>query len=243
MPLMTWAAFLFTAFLYFAPESLLHMRKLIVSLGLTTLSSFTAAAQQSFVEGLLTYKVIIVPGDPASGAPQVSEEGTLVIRMKGNKVVKELQLRSGFTNTMVLDGDKSAYSLRKIGNARYAIQLAASEIEARRKTCSDMQVIDMPVELKTIAAMKTARAKIVCNDAGTHDVYYTKDWSIQSSLLFEQFPRFSYLPLKYSIKNDKGATMSFILEKVEAVPLDNTQFSIPQGYKVISSDEYRSWNH
>lgn len=200
-------------------------------------------AQQSFVEGQLTYKVVIVPGDPASGAPQTSEEGSLIIRMKGNKVLKELQLRSGFTNTMLLDGDKSAYSLRKIGSARYAIQLAATEIQSRRKTCSEMQVIDMPAELKTIASLKTARAKIVCNDAGTHDVYYTKDWMISSPLLFEQFPKFGFLPLKYAIKNDRGATMSFTLEKVEAIPLDNIQFNIPQGYKVISSDEYRSWNH
>lgn len=207
------------------------------------LMSNHAWAQQSFLEGQLTYKVLIVPGDPATGVKQVSEEGTLVIRVKGNRVVKDLQLRSGFTNTMILDGTKSAYSLRKIGNTPYAIQLAPSEINTRRARCKDMQVIDMPVELKTVASYNTVRAKVVCSDAGTHDVYYTKEWTINNPLLFEQFPNFAYLPLKYSIKNDKGATMSFTLEKAEAIPLDNAQFSVPQGYKVISSDEYRSWNH
>lgn len=219
------------------------MKNLLIALVATIFCSSNSYAQQSFVEGQLTYKVVIVPGDPAVGVKQVSEEGTLVVSIKGNKVIKELKLQSGFTNSMILDGDRSAYSLRKIGNARYAIQLAASEIEARRKRCSEMQVIDMPVELKTIGAFKTLRAKVVCSDAGTHDVYYTKDWTISSPLLFEQFPRFGFLPLKYSIKNDKGATMSFTLEKVEALPLDNNLFSIPQGYKIISSDEYRSWNH
>jgi hypothetical protein len=219
------------------------MRKLLfIGVPVMLMSSYVWA-QQSFVEGQLTYKVLIVPGDPSTGVKQVSEEGTLVIRVKGNKVVKELQLQSGFTNTMVLDGAKSAHSLRKIGNARYAIQLAPSEIEARRTRCKDMQVIDMPVELKTVASYNTVRAKVVCNDAGTHDVYYTKEWTINNPLLFEQFPNFGYLPLKYSIKNDKGATMTFTLEKAEAIPLDNAQFAVPQGYKVISSDEYRSWNH
>ncbi|MGC4058929.1 MAG: hypothetical protein QM743_12540 [Chitinophagaceae bacterium] len=218
------------------------MKRLIFSLVIATGCSLHAFAQQSFVEGEITYKVHIEQGDPAAPV-QKSEDGTLVIRLKGNRVVKELKLNSGFNNTMLLDGDKSAYSLRKIGNARYAIQLAPSQIAERRSKCTQMELTNLPVEANTIAGFRTLCAKLVCNDAGTHTVYYTKDWTISSNLLFEQFPRFGYLPLKYEIKNEKGATMRFTLSKIESKPLDNTLFLLPDGYKVISSEEYRSWNH
>lgn len=205
------------------------------------LTSLDSNAQTSFIEGEIIYAVRIESVNPKL-EKQIST-GELRIKLKGNSVIKELSLSSGFKNTMLFEKGKDAYSLRKIGGEQFALQLDAEQLKKKQLKCATFTTEEYTNDIKSIANFKTERAKLICNDAPPLLIYYTKEWTINNAFLFENFPFFQYLPLAYDIKNDDGSQFHFELQKIEATPQDNGAFKIPEGYKIISYEEYKSWQH
>lgn len=201
-----------------------------------------AIAQKNFIEGTIVYKVKIEKPDPKL-ALQTSN-GTLTLMLKGKVVVQTLSLQSGFKNTMIFNGNtKSVHSLRKIGNETYALQLDTNQVNKKYEKCSKLTLQDYESDIKSIGGFKTEKAKLICNNAAPLIVYYTKEWKIENEQLFEDFATFEYLPLSYDIKNDDGTMLHFELQSIEANPIDNNSLKIPDGYKVISYEQYKSWQH
>lgn len=203
--------------------------------------SWNSSAQNSFIEGEIIYTVRIEAVNPKL-EKQIST-GELRIKLKGNSVIKELSLSSGFKNTMLFEKGKDAYSIRKIAGEKFALQLDAEQIKKKQQKCVNFTTEEYTNDIKSIANFKTERAKLLCNDAPPMLIYYTKEWIINNEFLFENFPFFQFLPLAYDIKNDDGSLFHFELQKIEASPQDNSVFKIPDGYKIISYEEYKSWQH
>ena len=197
-------------------------------------------AQKNFIEGQITYFVKIESADPKQNDKAI--HGTLNLFLKGHLIVKELTLESGFKNTMLYNGNtKAIYALRKMGDEKYALQLDENQIKKKQEKCKKLTIEEVDSEPKTIADFKAQKAKLTCNNTEHISLYYTREWLVGNEHLFEDFPSFPYLPLAYSIKSDDGNKLHFELRKIEPKPIDNAVFKIPEGYKVISAEEYKTW--
>lgn len=209
---------------------------------LLCMNSLCSLAQNNFIEGKIVYSVKIESVDPKQNKQFAT--GTLNLFLKGNVVLKELSLSSGFKNKMIFNAsEKKAYSLRQIGEEKYALQLDAEQLKKKLEKCAQLNIQDYESDIKSIANFKTEKAKLTCNNNAPIVVYYTKEWLIANESLFEDFPTFNYLPLAYDIKNEDGSIFHFELQKIETAPMDNAAFKIPDGYKVITYEEYKSWRH
>lgn len=200
-------------------------------------------AQKVFVEGELFYAITISKSDPEQRT-QNSIKGTLRVKQKGHAVLKELELKNGFKSTKLFMGlGKPSYSFVNIGDQNFALKNDFENVNRALSKCSQLSIENLPIEINAIAGFKTERGRMLCNDRKPIVIYYTKEWQINNPLLFEEFPSFQSLPLSFDVKNDDGSQIHFELINIESKPLDNSTFQIPNGYKTISQEEYKSWQH
>jgi hypothetical protein len=197
-----------------------------------------ANAQKLFVEGELLYAITISQNNPEQKTPN-NIQGTLSIKQKGHAVLKELLLKNGFKSTKLFLGQaKPSYSFILIAEQNFALK---SDEESLR--CKDLTLETLPTDIKSIAGFKTERGKILCNDRKPIVLYYTQEWQTNNPLLFEEFSSFKALPLAFEINNEDGSLIRFELMKIESKPMENATFQIPNGYKTISQEEYKAWQH
>lgn len=197
-----------------------------------------ANAQKLFVEGELLYAITISQNNPEQKTPN-NIQGTLSIKQKGHAVLKELLLKNGFKSTKLFLGQaKPSYSFILIAEQNFALK---SDEESLR--CKDLTLETLPTDIKSIAGFKTERGKILCKDRKPIVLYYTQEWQTNNPLLFEEFSSFKALPLAFEINNEDGSLIRFELMKIESKPMENATFQIPNGYKTISQEEYKAWQH
>jgi hypothetical protein len=198
----------------------------------------TAFCQKQFIEGEIVYNVTITAADAKDNKVNA---GTLTISIKANSVTKELNLQSGFRNTIIFNqSEKVAYSLREHEGIQYAIQLDPDQLKKKQEKCTQPERQELESDRKTTLGFATEKVKLTCNNTNPVVVYYTKAWRIGNPNIFQDFPFFDYLPLAYEIKNEDGNLFGFELQKIEAKPIDNRVFNVPPGYKKISQQEYKS---
>lgn len=197
-----------------------------------------ANAQKFFVEGELLYAITISHNNPEQKTPN-NIQGTLSIKQKGHAVLKELLLKNGFKSTKLFLGQaKPSYSFILIAEQNFALK---SDEESLK--CKALTLETLPTDIKSIAGFKTERGKILCNDRKPIVLYYTQEWQTNNPLLFEEFSSFKALPLAFEINNEDGSLIRFELMKIESKPMENATFQIPNGYKTISQEEYKAWQH
>jgi hypothetical protein len=192
-------------------------------------------AQQIFSEGTLIYKVAIEPPANTEGLEQ--HTGTYTIIVKNNQLKKELKLDNGFVSTIITDISKNtSYSLRKIGNNFYAVQLDESAAN-NKKRFADFKVKE-GIEKKKLAGYDGSRATVVYKDGSSADIFYVKDLKPVEFLL-EWFPGIEGLPIAFERKNDDGMLMHFTAQSIATTPVESHIFKLPTEYKIISNEEYR----
>lgn len=197
-----------------------------------------ANAQKLFVEGELLYAITISQNNPEQKTPN-NIQGTLSIKQKGHAVLKELLLKNGFKSTKLFLGQaKPSYSFILIAEQNFALK---SDEESLK--CKELTLETLPTDIKSIAGFKTERGKILCKDRKPILLYYTQEWQTNNPLLFEEFSSFKALPLAFEINNEDGSLIRFELMKIESKPMENATFQIPNGYKTISQEEYKAWQH
>jgi hypothetical protein len=197
-----------------------------------------ANAQKLFVEGELLYAITISQNNPEQKTPN-NIQGTLSIKQKGHAVLKELLLKNGFKSTKLFLGQaKPSYSFILIAEQNFALKIDEESLK-----CKDLTLETLPTDIKSIAGFKTERGKILCKDRKPIVLYYTQEWQTNNPLLFEEFSSFKALPLAFEINNEDGSLIRFELMKIENKPMENATFQIPNGYKTISQEEYKAWQH
>jgi hypothetical protein len=197
-----------------------------------------ANAQKLFVEGELLYAITISQNNPEQKTPN-NIQGTLSIKQKGHAVLKELLLKNGFKSTKLFLGQaKPSYSFILIAEQNFALK---SDEESLK--CKELTLETLPTDIKSIAGFKTERGKILCKDRKPIVLYYTQEWQTNNPFLFEEFSSFKALPLAFEINNEDGSLIRFELMKIESKPMENATFQIPNGYKTISQEEYKAWQH
>lgn len=212
------------------------MQKVLFSCCAFLVFSARAFCQNQLTEGEIVYEVRITSAKESS-----INTGTLTILIKAANVTKELSLQSGFKNTIIFNQqEKAVYSLRKVDNVPYAIQLDPEQLKKKQEKCAQPERQELESDRKAILNFTAEKVKLNCRQTSPIFVYYTKTWIIDNPHLFPDLPSFNYLPLAYEVKNEDGSTLSFELKKVEAKPIDNRAFSVPQEYKKVSQQEYKN---
>lgn len=197
-----------------------------------------ALAQETFVEGVISYSVSI---GPVAGGTGFSEHaGNYILTIKGKNRRKELVMNSGYRNVIIENGTTGTiYSLQTVGGQKYAIQLNATDLLEKQKPYRNFKQKEEEGTM-TIAGETCHKATVTYKDGNNSVLYYTKNWLAPDSVLFDRFPGIKFIPLSFEYRNEEGITMHFAAEKIVAQPIESAQFRVPPDYKIISNAEYKA---
>ena len=122
---------------------------------------------------------------------------------------------------------------------KFAMTMSTEEIEAQNADVPDVDV-EVTNETKEIAGYtcKKAIVKTKGDNPGEHIVYFTDE--LGSGTMNYNNPMFKDIDgvmLEYS-SADEGMKMMFSAIKVEKKKVSDKDFEIPEGYKVMTMDEF-----
>lgn len=193
-------------------------------------------AQQAFNEGSINYAISIDP--PANHEGLVQYKGTYTIVAKGSMVRETLELENGYTATLQYNyKDSTVYSLKKLGNKLYAIQLDLKSLQSRRKKYEGFTLKDLK-GTKEIAGTTVNEAIVTYKNGNNVTIAYSKDWT-PGQIVFDNYPGIQHMLLSFTNYNDDGTAIRFSATKINAEPVESAVFRIPATYKIISNAEYQ----
>jgi hypothetical protein len=220
------------------------MKKRIIgffSLGLLLLTNLAFADGKDF-EGVIIYN-ISYQGDMEPEMMAMMPK-TMTMKISGNNSRTEINMGMGSTVVIFNGETKTAVTLLDMMGQKYAMQMTSAEIEQEWETTPDTEVI-LSDETKEIAGYTCKKAivrmKLPAQDK-TSDlvVFYTNE--LGSELLNYNNPFYKDIEgvmLEYSMKEEE-MDMSFTAIKIEKEKISSDEFSIPEGYKSISSSEFKN---
>jgi len=197
-----------------------------------------ASGQVSFSEGVLEYSVQI-----KSVQDSVDKKGSYIIQLKDGNARKELKLNDGYSNVSIINFNSNKYVfLQKINHQPYAVEM--TEKEYRRQT-SKYQGASykkegswLEEEVENAQRLAGQKWQIKYKDGKDFVVYVSEKYSLQHPEVFEHSPQVKGIPVFFEINMENGYSMSFRLERCVPDPISNAVFRIPEGYRIISKQEY-----
>lgn len=214
--------------------SFIVVRRFLLAMLLVAIFCIQAAAQKPFAEGVIIYKVKLTAQD------NKQIEGTYTFIVKGNLIRKELKLNNGYEDIVLLNCDaNTVYSLQNQNGRKFAIELSMPDMVKRQEKYKGYSIRSEAGNSRNIAGYAAYKSNISYSDGTIIEVYYTKDWSPVQTITFERFPNAKFLPLQYTLTDERNMTMLLEMEKMQAGPVENALFRIPADYKMISYNEYK----
>lgn len=194
-------------------------------------------AQKPFVEGSIVYNVTITSADENGKSKEY--KGDYIITIKGKQIRKELKMKNGYDDILIFNFDNNtAYSLKTLGDKKYAIQLSMEDFANKAKKYEGFSLQKDEHE-KKIAGYSAHKADVNYRDGNTSVIFLTDEWQPDNKLTFERFPDCKFLPLAFDYTNENGSKLHFQAEHVDATPVENSDFRIPADFKLISYNEYQ----
>ena len=194
-----------------------------------------ANAQRAFTEGTINYDISIDP--PANQEGLVQYKGSYSIVVKGPFVKETLTLENGYVTTLLYNyRDSTAYSLKKLSNKNYAIQLDLKTMQNRRKKYEGYTLKQLKAT-KEIAGQTVNEAIVTYKNGNTSTIAYNIDLA-PGQVIFDNYPGIQYLLLSFTNYNDDGTAIHFTAKSIDETPVESAVFRIPSGYKIISNAEY-----
>jgi len=198
----------------------------------------SALAQALFSEGVLEYSVQI-----KSVKDSVDRQGTYLIQMKDGNARKELKLNDGYSNVGIINFNSRRYVfLQKINHQPYAVEM--TEKEYRKQTAKYLGAAYkregtwLPENVEKQDQLPGQKWIVKYKDGKDFIVYVSEKYILQHPEIFEHSPQLKGVPVFFQIAMENGYTMSFRLEKCLPEPVSNAVFRIPEGYRIISKQEY-----
>lgn len=205
---------------------------------LSLLYATALVAQEPFAEGCIVYTVTMDPAESSAGI--TSHSGTYRIYLRNRMIRKELELDNGYRHVLIWDGSKrTGYSLQATGGRQYAVQLTREDIEAPSKRYRKFTITDLREEKQSIAGYTCQPATVNYPDGTKANLCYTKDRKLSEAPMYDWLPGISFLPLSFEIKNEAGILMRFQADYLLAAPMEHSLFRVPEGYHIISNNEYK----
>jgi len=196
--------------------------------------SVRAGAQVSFEEGEIVYHVALTTAD------NYTIKGIYVFSIKNRQIRKELTMDNGYKDITLINAARGTlYSLQERDGHKYAIQLDMENDLLKKQTRFKGLIVTKEEPCAhPLAGQKCYKGTVMYKDSTTTEIIYTKAWKPDVPSTWNRFPDAPFIPLMFSYKEENGVSMVFTAERIEAVPVHTSLFSIPQGYKMISNTEY-----
>jgi GLPGLI family protein len=216
------------------------MKKIARLAALTTagflLFGFTANPVDTNFEGIVTYSVKIDSDNPQ--AAQFLQGATFKIYIKGSKV------RTEFSTAMIkqisIEDAKNpdgVVILKEFMGNKYQIKM---DDKAKKTADASQPDIKYLSGSKTIAGYDCKEAQITETDKSsgkkyTNDVYYT-DQLPYTNGKYGDFNGLKGFPLAF-VKVTNGNTTNMTAQSVQKGSVDDSEFEVPAGYKLVTEQE------
>lgn len=216
------------------------MKKILAVATLATIgfavTAFVApkASTDDTFEGVITYSVSVDNPQAAS----MMQGSSIKVYIKGEKTKTMSDM--GMSKTIVFSNRKTPDDpiiLLEIMGNKY--QLKTDPAKKKDDTKPTIKYTD---ETKTIAGYNCHKAEITVvgkdGQSYTTNVYYTEDLPVYEGGQ-GQFKGLKGFPLEYSMKQ-QGMTLSMAATKVDKETLSDDTFTVPSGYKLMTSEEMQA---
>lgn len=205
----------------------------LISMLCLTLCVNVVAAQESFTEGVLVYKVTLTTPE------NVSISGDYTFSFKDAEIRKELNLDNGFRDITIYNCNTAKiYTLQRDNRKKYAIQLSMEDLLAKQAKFKGFTISNEVLAAEKIAGYPVYKGTVNYKNGTKSEIHYTKQWKPAQAATYNRFPEAQFFPLRFFYSEDNGISMLFEAQKMEACPVSSSVFRIPKDYKMISYDEY-----
>jgi hypothetical protein len=195
----------------------------------------TLRAQSLFPEGVIVYKVTLEPKDGERGKQY---SGTYTITLKGKQLRKDLKLDNGFSTTILHDENSHvAYTLKQDGDKKYAVQMDNEQLKMQTAKYEGFTITKLD-EKEKVAGYEGRNAVIIYPDKTSTEIVCSEQWKTER-FVYDRFPGIEVLPLAFMVSTEDGIILHFRVKKIEATLVENSNFKIPEDYKIITNAEYR----
>lgn len=201
-----------------------------------TLFSFQAFAKE--FKGVITYKITI-EGSGVTDEMKTMMPKTMTMTIKGNKARSEMIMSMGKTISISNGDDKTAITLMDMMGQKIAIQSNYEEIMKEMADSPEAKV-EITGETKEIAGYLCKKALVtIPEDDMEIIVYYTEELGT-SALNFDnpQFKDINGVMLEFEMPNE-SFTMHFTAVTVEKKNVEDSEFTIPEGYQIKTKEELK----
>lgn len=206
-------------------------------IALFTMFSFQTFAKE--FKGVVTY-TITIEGSGVTDEMKAMMPKTMTMTIKGNKAKMEMIMSMGKTIT-ISDGDsKSTISLMDMMGQKIAIHSTPEEI-MKDLTDAPAVAVELTSETKDILGYSCKKAIITSvEDDLEMTVYYTEELGTKE-LNFDnpQFKDINGLMMEFEMPNEMFS-MHFTAVSVEKKNVEDSEFTIPEGYTVKTKEEMKS---
>jgi hypothetical protein len=218
----------------------MFLKKIIL---LFSLAAFpiVSRAQQKFTEGIITYNITIagkVPTPANEPALTESKSGTMTISIKGDNIREDIKLEDGYTHSQISNyATGKEIILQAINTTYYAIEISLKD---QRKNNAAYYGAEQQSGngKKNIAGFDALESTWKYKNGTAISLYYMNNYELNHPEIFDQFPELKGIPVMYDVPMSNGFTTHFELKSIQAEPVDNATFRVPEGYRIISRKEY-----
>lgn len=204
----------------------------IVWMACLSLFATSITAQKIFSEGSVRYDVY-VDGSAESN-------GVYVISVKGGMIKRELAMNNGYNNiTIYNQKNGKTLSLNVNEDQKYALEISEEELKEKNKRF-EHAVLTPTSNTKKIAGFSCSGMKVQYDQVEGNEIFYTSDLVPLNESINTMFPGLKGLALEYETKLASKGTMRFVAKAIEIKSLDNNQFVLPTGYKIVTKEELKN---
>ncbi|MFA6058063.1 MAG: hypothetical protein WC756_07680 [Taibaiella sp.] len=216
------------------------MKKIILIFCLAAFP-FISEAQQKFTEGIITYNITISGKVPtAANEPALTEtkSGTMTISIKGDNIREDIKLEDGYIHSQISNyATGKEIILQAINTIHYAIEINLKD-QRKKNTAYYGAEQQTGKGRRNIAGFDAPESIWKYKNGTSLTLYYINAYELDHPEIFDQFPELKGIPAMYDIPMSNGFTTHFELKSIQAEPVDNVTFRVPEGYRIISRKEY-----
>jgi len=203
------------------------------------LSGVQAWSQKMFTEGKITYSVTVYAPDQKS----VPQQGLFTISIKNNRVLQELEVAGGFEQKSITRFKSQKYiSLKTVNDIDYAIEMDLKSIIQENSPYRGAQWVDGR-QIRKLRDYTIYAASLEYKNGRKFPFFYIAEYQLEHPEIFEFMPEIEVLPAIFELPLNQGFKMRFELISVLELAIENEVFLVPEGYRIISEQEYRELKH
>jgi hypothetical protein len=200
---------------------------------LTCIGCTAVRGQQNFVEGQISYQVLLTFADGRT------DSGSFSITVKENQLKKEFSVPGHSHITLVNTTAGTAFVLLQAKNKKFVVEIKVADLEKEQKPFENFIVEQIPGTDTPIASLNAKKAIVKYRNGSSHPLFISEQWAFNIPYVFERFPKIKYLPVDFEYRENK-VLLHFQLQKIDLDNIENSVFQIPADYVLITNAEYEN---